>query len=342
MRIGSLFSGIGGIELGLERAGVGHTVWQCEQDTAAQAVLRTRWPGVPVYDDVRAIGAANVQPVDVLCGGFPCQDISVAGSGAGLSGARSGLWFEYLRLIRELRPRYVVAENVAALVTRGLDVVLGGLAKSGYDALWLPLRASDVGAPHRRERIFIVAWRVADSDSKRALGQPDSPERREVERAPADGAGGGVGHADRSGLEGRSLLKCERSDQWIAREASAENMADSESERQFSRLPCRATKEEPWTYGARADVDRTHEWPPAPNDANGWASYAARHPGRAPAVRGQLNPGFVESIMGFPDGWTDVEFSGRRTKRAERLKMLGNSVVPQCAEVVGHVLRGLQ
>ena len=158
MRIGSLFGGVGGLELGLEWAGVGHTVWQVEQDAYAKAILAKHWPHARRYDDVRTVGAHNLAPVDVLCGGFPCQDLSLAGRGAGLAGARSGLWFEYLRIARELRPRFLVVENVAALLARGAATVFGGLAALGYGAVWTTLRASDVGAPHRRERLFVVAY----------------------------------------------------------------------------------------------------------------------------------------------------------------------------------------
>jgi len=159
MRIGSLFSGIGGLELGLEWAGVGYTVWQVERDEWCRRVLAKHWPDADrSVQDVAIAGSANLAPVDVICGGFPCQDISSAGKGAGLAGERSGLWFDYLRIVRELRPRFVVVENVAALSTRGLDVVLAGLASSGYDAIWFPLRAASVGAPHGRGRVFVVAY----------------------------------------------------------------------------------------------------------------------------------------------------------------------------------------
>ena len=115
LTVGGLFSGIGGWELGLERAGM-RVLWHCEQDPFCQRVLAQRFPGDPIYDDVRELRGADVESVDVLCGGFPCQDISVAGRGAGIDGTRSGLWSEYARLVGELRPRYVLVENVAALL----------------------------------------------------------------------------------------------------------------------------------------------------------------------------------------------------------------------------------
>jgi site-specific DNA-cytosine methylase len=162
LRVGSLFSGIGGFDLGLERAGGFHTAWFCEQDEFCQHVLAQHWPGVPCYPDITDLRGAEVEPVDVLCGGFPCQDLSYAGAGAGLAGARSGLWSEYARLIGELRPRYVVVENVSALLARGLGVVLGDLATLGMDCEWGCIRAADVGAPHLRDRVWLVAYPSRD------------------------------------------------------------------------------------------------------------------------------------------------------------------------------------
>ena len=156
LTFGSLFAGIGGFDLGFERAGM-KCKWQVEIDEYARRVLEKHWPDVPRYEDIKTI--TELPYVDVVCGGFPCQDISVAGKGKGIiEGKRSSLWFEMLRIIRLVGPKYVVVENVPALYQRGLDVVLKGLAESGYDAEWNCLRASDVGAPHRRERMFIIAY----------------------------------------------------------------------------------------------------------------------------------------------------------------------------------------
>ena len=134
------------------------TVWFCEQDEFCQKVLAKHWPGVPCYPDVTELKGSDVEPIDLLCGGFPCQDLSYAGRGAGIEGARSGLWSEYARLVGELRPRYVVVENVPALLGRGLGRVLADLAALGYDTEWDCLPASAFGAPHRRDRIWIVAY----------------------------------------------------------------------------------------------------------------------------------------------------------------------------------------
>ena len=156
MKIGSLFSGIGGLERGLELAGVGSVVWQAECDPYASAVLAKHWPTVKRYTDVKEIDE-QAERVDLICGGFPCQDISNAGKRAGIDGAKSGLWAEYARIIRVLSPRFVFIENVAALVNRGLGRVLGDLSALGFDAEWTVVSAADAGAPHERERIFILA-----------------------------------------------------------------------------------------------------------------------------------------------------------------------------------------
>ena len=173
MQVLDLFSGIGGFSLGLERAGM-KTVAFCEIEPFCRQVLAKHWPGVPCYDDVRTLTAQRLADdgivVDVICGGFPCQDISVAGKGAGLAGERSGLWSEYARLIGEVRPSYVIVENVAALLGRGLGDVLGDLAALGYDAEWHCIPASAVGAPHRRDRIWICAYRQENPSRSHADG----------------------------------------------------------------------------------------------------------------------------------------------------------------------------
>jgi len=170
LRVGSLFSGIGGLELGLERAGM-RTVFQVEIDDYARRVLAKHWPAVPKFRDVQEVGAHNLPPCDVLCGGFPCQDISIAGDRAGIdAGERSGLWREFVRLIRELRPEVVILENVRAILAPLPDAdgavaapapaarVLGDLAACGYDTEWDCLPAAAFGAYHQRDRFFAVAY----------------------------------------------------------------------------------------------------------------------------------------------------------------------------------------
>lgn len=153
------------------------SVWQSEINPYCQRVLEKHWPDVLRVPDVRHVGAESVPYVDVICGGFPCQDISVAGKGAGIAGERSGLWHEYARVIRELRPRYVIVENVSALLLRGLRVVLASLADAGFDAEWTTLRASDFGAPHPRDRLWLVAYPTGSDGRSRHLLEPSEDQR---------------------------------------------------------------------------------------------------------------------------------------------------------------------
>jgi DNA (cytosine-5)-methyltransferase 1 len=157
LTLGSLFTGIGGFELAAEWMGW-RAVFHAEIDPYCTALLAERFSGIPNLGDVARIDWLGVPRPDILVGGFPCQDISYAGRGAGLAGARSGLWYEYARAVRELGPRYAVVENVAALATRGIDQVLGTLADLGYDAEWQMYGAANVGAPHNRQRWWILAY----------------------------------------------------------------------------------------------------------------------------------------------------------------------------------------
>lgn len=182
-RIGSLFSGYGGLDLAVMSQIRSKVVWHCEWDDAPSKVLDANFPGIPNYRDVSKVDWTQVEPVDILTGGFPCQDLSVAGKRAGLKdGTRSGLWSEFANAIDILRPEMVVIENVRGLlsatahsdvewcevcmgdpgtgepVLRALGAVLGDLSDLGYDAEWVSVRASDSGAPHQRFRVFVLAY----------------------------------------------------------------------------------------------------------------------------------------------------------------------------------------
>jgi DNA (cytosine-5)-methyltransferase 1 len=167
LRLLDLFSGIGGFSLGLEAAGF-QTVAFCEADEACRRVLAKNWPGVPIYDDVRELSAQHLTAagiaVDAICGGFPCQNISLAGRMEGIDGSKSGLWQHYRRLIEEIRPRWVIIENSPVLRSRGLDAMLSELDALGYDAEWHCLPANAFGAPHRRDRLWIVAYPSGERD----------------------------------------------------------------------------------------------------------------------------------------------------------------------------------
>ena len=168
MTFGSLFAGIGGLDLGLERAGM-QCKWQVEINPYAQRVLTKHWPEVRRHDDIKTWPESDTESVDLICGGFPCQDISFAGKGSGLSGERSGLFYELIRVVREMGPRYVLLENVSALLVRGIDDVLGTLASIGFDAEWHCIPAAAVGAPHIRDRVWLVAYGASVSMEKRQV-----------------------------------------------------------------------------------------------------------------------------------------------------------------------------
>ncbi len=271
MKVLDLFSGIGGFSLGLERAGM-QTVAFCEPNKFCQAVLHKHWPDVPIYEDVRDLSATRLVndgiQFDVICGGFPCQDISVAGKGAGLAGERSGLWWEYHRLIAETRPSWVIAENVAALRHRGLDDVLRSLAEIGYDAEWHCIPASAVGAPHQRDRIWIVA---CPPQLQRDVGDNNS----------------------RISLEGESVSKLGNGG-WSA------DVADTNGTR--------------WQ---RSQETR--------NDAEVWTQSTNQLITGCGGVSGrnwEIEPSVGRVANGVPN-------------RLDRLKALGNAVVPQIPELIG-------
>lgn len=167
MNVLDLFSGIGGFSLGLERAGL-RTVAFCEIDPFCRAVLARSWPHIPCYADIRKLTASQLVAdgiaVDAICGGFPCQDISLAGRMSGADGAKSGLWREMLRLISDLRPRVVIIENSPVLRSRGLEAMLCELCALGYDAEWHCIPANAVDAPHRRDRLWIISYPAGQRD----------------------------------------------------------------------------------------------------------------------------------------------------------------------------------
>jgi DNA (cytosine-5)-methyltransferase 1 len=182
LKIGSLFSGYGGLDLAVMNVLDAEVIWHCEWEDAPSKILDKHFPGVPNYKDVTQVDFTQVEKVDILTGGFPCQDLSIAGRRAGLKeGTRSGLWLEFARAIEELQPKMVVIENVRGLLNAKADngmeydtstldgwgrepvftaiqAVLGSLANLGYDAKWCSLRAADAGAPHNRFRVFIIAY----------------------------------------------------------------------------------------------------------------------------------------------------------------------------------------
>ena len=283
MRVLDLFSGIGGFSLGLERAGM-TTVAFCEIDPKARQVLKKHWPDVPIYEDVSNFNGSDVQNVDIICGGFPCQDISLAGKGAGLAGERSGLWFQFHRLIKEIKPKYAIIENVSALRSRGLDQVLRSLAEIGYDAEWHCIPASAVGAPHRRDRIWIVAH--PHNHGRDGSENPQSNHKRNDGNSCRSNISG---EFERSGYVGSYI-----------RRNSPQIMADPYHTRLQGNERKREAREERESGRHTPECSR---WPAEPDV------------GRV--------------ANGIPG-------------RVDRLKQLGNAVVPQIPELIGLAIMELE
>jgi DNA (cytosine-5)-methyltransferase 1 len=344
MRVGELFAGIGGFGIGLERAGM-RVVWHSEIDVYASAVLRKHWPNIPNHGDIRNIDAGSVEPVDVLCGGFPCQDISNAGKREGIDAERSGLWSEYARVIGALRPRYVIVENVSALLGRGLHRVLGDLAALGFDAEWHCIPASAVGAPHRRDRIWIIAHavsRVRDWRTDESVGcaqgriavdglcadVPDaSGEGRRQELRGAHGDEGA--HAGRSA----SHLHIAGSDGAVGDVADANSEQPGSGERagvaEGSRTSASSRTVD--TGDASGRGSRTRESDVADADDAGRSEQWRPLPIRAQLAAAERG------------GWWSVEPDVGRValsvpSRVDRLRCLGNAIVPTLAEVIGRAM----
>ncbi len=386
MNAGSLFSGIGGLDLGLARAGFRHLAF-CESDPYRRDVLRARWPGVPVWDDVRDVGAelagtrgggaagtghvgepassgGREQPVvsvDLLCGGFPCQDLSVAGQRRGLmhQGGRSNLFFEFARIAESLRPRWVLVENVPGLLSsnggRDFGTVLGTLADIGYGVAWRVLDSRYFGVPQRRRRVFIVGA-VADGDPRAAAeragevlavgsrcpGHP--PQGTEAGQDIAGTLGGGAGErgwaqdtermtfvASLTGRQGRNGDGSEET--FIAAPLSHgsnpnSNMAGRRRE-DDENLVASGFYATGGTHGLHGERDTS---PPVKVGTGlGVGSVNAVQAGAS--VR-RLTPTECERLQGLPDGWTDLG----GTADSKRYAALGDAVTVNVAEWIGRRL----
>lgn len=300
LTFGSLFAGIGGFDLGFERAGL-TCRWQVEINTYAKRVLAKHWPDVVRWDDVHTWPQPNTERVDCIVGGFPCQDISYAGPGSGLRGARSGLWFEYARIIRQMEPRFVVVENVAALLTRGLDQVLGTLASLGYDAEWDCVPACSFGAPHIRDRIWILGWNTNRNDENSVetirSRQDSQPSRISADELDQPGV---LAHTDRP-----RKLQPERGEQ--EQRGRSRDCCSQVSDTDGQRLPIRHESGGIVTphidSRSRSEIERI----------------------RTTIGRGQweAEPRVGRVVDGVPH-------------RVDRIRGLGNAVVPQVAEWIGN------
>jgi len=279
----SLFSGIGGFDLGVERTGLYEVVGQSEIDPYACRVLSKHWPTVPNLGDITKITEAHLEPIgriDAVIGGFPCQDLSVAGKQGGIRAARSGLFFELMRIVRLVRPSLVILENVPTLLCRAdwMGAVLGKLAESGFDAEWDCIPAQAVGAPHRRDRVFVVAY--APSEQGRRIQQPGL--------SPDAGAGG--------------------------QDVADANGARRDDERTDTQHKDRHKDD------ARAEHERTNAQPRMGRGDDGVSAWI--HPTAADA---------------FGPGWEDHVSRTTEDRQPDRLRGLGNAIVPQVAEHVARI-----
>lgn len=317
--VGSLFSGYGGLELGLERTGRFRTAWHCEIEEFPSAILADRWAGVPNIGDITKVDWRVVERVDCLCGGFPCQDVSVAGKKRGLKeGTRTGLWFEFVKAIRVLQPRWVLAENVSGLITSGgLAIVLRDLAREGYDAEWQTISAAELGAPHRRERVFIVGTKqrgdVADADNTGPFDEVCAG-RDAVGRS---GAFNSDAESKRFHRQGVSLRD----------ETSFAKCGCVGDERAVADADC---------GGLEGSVAFGRDGDDVIGSGEGRVSCWAWFPSFAALCRGDDGSPFGMDAAVFQDIVSVVgEKEGRKIATwvwKERIKALGNGVVPACAE----------
>ncbi len=303
LRVGGLCAGYGGLEMGLAQVLDTELVWFADLDPGAAAVLAYRWPGVPNHGDLTTTDWATVEPVDIVTAGWPCQPWSAAGKRRGAADERA-IWPSVADAVRLLRPGLVVLENVPAVVAAGeLARAVGDLAAFGYDACWACVRAADVGAPHKRERVFIVAafadsasigWGEGWPEPARQCGGPDVAQRGDAAPDP---------DPDGDGLP-------------VVGEGPERDAWDDAD--------------------GRGPIDWAGYGPAIAR----WAAVLGR-PAPGPTVLGkrggrQLSPAFVEFLMGLPEGWvTDVPGLSRN----QMLKILGNGCVPlQCEAALRHLL----
>ncbi|MEU6779312.1 DNA cytosine methyltransferase [Nonomuraea angiospora] len=330
----SMCSGYGGLDMAVAAVLDTRLLWVADNDDAAARVLAHRFPRVPNLGDLTGIDWGTVPAPDVLTAGFPCQDLSYAGRGAGIKeGTRSGLWHTIATAVATLRPRLLVLENVRAIVTRrpGLDVVLADLASLGFDANWTCLPACDVGAAHERWRWFCLAWPAADATCV-GTGEPADqahpfPACGQARALPGSGGVRAAAHAHREFLWQQSERQPRRNGASLPepsglQRSSAADADDAQWSGQQGEQPRRPAP----AGGGGSDID----WGPYAPAVVRWEATCGRaapwpvEPGRRGKPR--LSPRFSEWLMGLPAGWvTDVPGISRNGQ----LRLLGNGVLPR-------------
>lgn len=328
MKIGSLFSGIGGLDVGLERAG--HEIlWQAENDKSASKILRTHWPNTQNFGDVTEVDWSTVERPDALCAGNPCPDFSQAGQRKGIEGVHGQLWFEVTRAIRALKPSRVLLENVPGIFSspgmaqhpgeHAIGVVLADLATLGYVGSYSCLRAADFGACHRRERFFVVAH----ATSERGRQESGGASQYEAEQ---NGSSEKANYVFGSAGQGRFRTATTADTISLVRQTAGERYGRSG---------------ESGLEGARWDEGQAINGTPGRSGPDRWKLYwpAISHwqetfgrPAPEPTDAGRLRPAFVEWMMGFDEGWTEG------VAKTHRLRCLGNAVFVPIAEYLGEIL----
>jgi DNA (cytosine-5)-methyltransferase 1 len=328
-----IFSGIGGFSIGLEAVGM-QTVAFCEINPFCRKILTRHWPSVPIFSDITTIYKKDLKTfprIDIIAGGFPCQDISVAGKGGGINAKRSGLWKEFARLINEVRPKYAIIENVANLRSTGLISVLQDLWAIGYDAEWHCIPASAFGAPHRRDRIWIIAHPacigkvglpIRKEEAESALGDscknaPNTDckrfERREYNQQ------GRCLPGNKNRKYPQTQQECELGESRTSQICKILPDADQQGLqgcRRFEEISPICSQEQIGMYYCRRGIK---QW--------------GKEPLEVPRLKDErLNPDWVEWLMGYPISWTEGG------SRKQRLQSLGNAVVPLIPEFLGKVV----
>lgn len=322
MKIGSLFSGVGGLDLGLERTGH-QVIWQAENDKAASKILARHWPTIENFGDVTEVDWSTVDRPDALCAGNPCPDFSQAGQRKGMAGEHGQLWFEVVRCIRALRPSTIVLENVPGIYTSpglaldsgesALGVVLSDLASLGYMGSYASIRASDFGACHRRERWFAIAHVTGEG------GWQESGRAFEHE-ATQNGSASSADYVFGSAGQGRF---------------QAAVTADARSKRRYRSGRGDEGQAPKGRQNGRIAAEGHNipstDWGLYLPAVTRWEETFGR-PAPRPADAGRLRPEFVEWMMGFDEGWTEG------VARMNRLRCLGNAVFIPIAEHLGRLL----
>ena len=362
MRMLDLFSGIGGFSLAAE------WVWGdeleivgfCENEPYPQKVLKKNFPGVPIYKDIKELDGEAFKDIDLITGGFPCQDISVAGKGAGIEGARSGLWSEMHRLISHIRPRYVIIENVPMLTVRGGTRVISDLAEIGMDAEWQIVGADDVGAWHRRKRIWIVAYPPhpetvpLDSNSsvpgshRKEVQFHGETELRNQQVSDSGPVGAGVSRSGNDGKETGNVSHTKHDGRYGVQESEGSgsrihSQAGQSRAEQSKGSDSGKGRNEDLAYAKSGRSGEIRHQSQTQGSHNSSECDSQRFPAdywlSEPDV-GLLADGLSTGLVGYWDREPDIPRVSTGVKdRVNKLKGLGNAIVPQCAIVIMELIK---